>query len=110
MVRKPIQYDFYGGFPPHNERDTSIEAAASVIESANILRERIWQYLRRRGELGATDEEIQRHFPHHPIRSTGARRRELVLAGRVMDSGARRMTRYLRRAIVWVWVDKPDND
>lgn len=95
------EYGFYGGTAPHEDPPTSIEAANRIESSANALRARVLEYLRARGQAGATDCEMQaalqmRHQTQTP------RRRELVLAGLVVDSGRKRATDSGRSATVWV--------
>lgn len=71
--------------------DTSEGAAASMEEAAPIMRVRAEDMLRARGPLGLTSDELEvltgwRH------QTASARLRELVLAGRAVDSDERRRT------------------
>jgi hypothetical protein len=80
---------------------TSREAADAIKPDASELRRRVLAYLRGRGEDGATDEEIQEGLPMAQ-NTERPRRRELELAGLVIDSGRKRRTRSGRNAVVWV--------
>lgn len=96
-----MEYDFYDGTPPHVDTDTSLNAAEEIRGSAGILREKVFNLIAARGPYGCTDDEVEvllgmRH------QTVSARRRELVLANRVIDSGIRRTTRSGRTAIVWL--------
>ena len=94
----------YKGKPPSvRGSDTSHAAAESMRSSAPPLRERVLKLIRNAGSRGLTDDEIEvitglRH------QTASARRRELVLAGKVRDSGGRRRTRSGRGATVWLYV------
>lgn len=81
---------------------TSHEAARSVSE----LRRKqfvVWEMLFSYGPM--TDEEIaERYAPPYPPQSPSGlrtRRRELVDAGLVRDTGERKRTKANRRTIVW---------
>lgn len=95
------QYDLYGGHPPHVRQITSFEAASRIKEKALPLREVVFGYIASRGIAGATDDEIEQALEMRH-QTASARRRELVLKGRVLDGGERRPTRSGSRAIVWV--------
>lgn len=96
------------GLPPHipadtlhGAVDTSLAAAESMVEHVAVLRARILQHIKATG--GATDREVElalglRH------QTASARRRELVLAHHVMDSGQRRTNDSGRGAAVWIVV------
>ena len=83
--------------------ETSEEAAKSVY--AGPIRARVSHVLQGRAALGATDEELEKHFDmkHQTI---SARRRELVLMGKAKDSGTRRKTSSGRWATVWIACDE----
>lgn len=94
-------YDLFGGCPPHENTDTSIAAALSMLSCARTLQGAVYRMIRARGPAGATDDEIERAMGlRHQTAS--ARRRELVLLGTVRDSGKRRRTDSGRFATVWV--------
>jgi hypothetical protein len=87
--------------PAQRHSPTSVEAAKSVKERAQIARNKVYAALRHAGLDGLTDEEL--------ISVTGLsgncarpRRIELVTAGMVRDSGRTRLTASRRRAVVWV--------
>jgi hypothetical protein len=95
--------NFYGGTPPHGDRDTSISAAESVIEDAGVWREKIYQEIHKAGADGRTLGEFEARGWLH--QTAGPRIRELCLAGRIGDSGKRRRNRSGRWAIAWVIAD-----
>lgn len=80
--------------------DTSEIAASAIEPSAERLRERVHRFLLDCGTRGATDEEIQMGTGLR-VSTQVPRRRELVLAGHVIDTGFRRQTVKLRPAVVW---------
>jgi hypothetical protein len=84
-------------FQPHS--DTSREAAVSMKPTAATLRELVFKFLCSVG--GATDEEIQLALDM-PGNTERPRRRELQMAGKVFDSGTKRLTKTGRLAVVWV--------
>jgi hypothetical protein len=93
---------------PHNSTPTSIEAAKSVRHKSAEAREALFVFVNDRGNYGATDAEIQRHFGW-----TGdferPRRWELVNAKHIKNSTRTRKTEGQRCfQIVWVasWVRK----
>lgn len=95
------QYELYGGTPPHEATATSLDAARKIQPCATIQRAKVLQAIQRAGIWGATDYELEKALGliHQ---SCSARRRELVLLSRIVDSGERRVTRNGRTAIVWV--------
>lgn len=89
------------------ERDsqTSFRAAVEIQPVAGTMRFAVLEYIRSRGEYGATDDEIEvalemRH------QTASARRRELELKNLVADSGEMRATRSGRKAAIWVAVTR----
>jgi hypothetical protein len=81
--------------------DTSEEAAKLIEPTSGSLRGKILEHTRRMAAFGVTDDEVEmwsglRH------QTASARRRELVQAGLLRDSGRRRPTRSGRMATVWV--------
>ncbi len=97
-------YPFYKGFPPHERHsDTSRAAAGSILSASKSMRARVYRMIVERGEFGVTDDEIEsalglRH------QTASARRRELVIAKLIEDSGRTRATRSGRKATVWVLI------
>jgi hypothetical protein len=80
--------------------DTSIEAAASLTpEILGSLQRRVYEFIRDRGDQGATDEECQRELGMNPS-TQRPRRGELADAGLIIESGTR-LTVSRRRATVW---------
>jgi hypothetical protein len=74
-------------------------AAIQIAKPSKTLRDKVHAYLKARPE-GATDEEISIDLD---LQSDTARprRRELQIAGLVMDSGYTRKTTNNREAVVW---------
>lgn len=87
--------------------DTSRDAAQSLINDLGRLELLVFTLVQRAGILGMTDDELEEksQLAHQTI---SARRRELVLKGRVRDSGVRRQTRSGRKATVWVLGQEPE--
>ena len=81
---------------------TSRAAARSLSEKTLArLERRVFDCIRRAGEVGRTDDELEvRCRLSH--QTTSARRRALVRGGLVKDSGATRPTRSGRNASIWV--------
>ncbi len=90
--------------PPHNCSDTSRAPAAAARPGAGTGRGAVLKYLVRCGEDGATDEQIQQSLGMR-VQTETPRRRELVQAGLVTDSGRRRPTSSGRTAAVWIATD-----
>jgi hypothetical protein len=86
----------------HNTRGV---AAASIAPLAGGMLRQVLELVDRRGECGATDEEIASAL--RMLESTArARRVELRDGGQVRDCGLRRKTRSGRPAIVWMATGK----
>lgn len=98
-------YSFYNGTPPHSNPTTSHDAAVQIKPEAATLRARVLDAIAAAGDKGATDDEIEQAtgLVHQ---TASARRRELVLAGKLVDIG-RRPTRSGRKAIVWTVAKQP---
>ncbi|MEZ6127895.1 MAG: hypothetical protein R3C59_04385 [Planctomycetaceae bacterium] len=75
--------------PPHNGTDTSMAAAERIQPAVTGQRRKVLDFVRDRGELGATDSEIQAGL-NIPGDTERPRRRELEQAGLITDSGDRR--------------------
>lgn len=79
---------------------TSAEAAASLTpETLGALQRRVFEFIRDRGEDGATDEECQQQLGMNPS-TQRPRRGELADGGLIVASGTR-LTSSRRRATVW---------
>lgn len=86
--------------PFQSESDTSREAAAALADDVVVsLREQVYHCIRESVD-GLTDDDVQRRLDL-PGNTERPRRIELVRAGRIVDSGERRITRSGRRATVW---------
>ena len=87
--------------------ETSEEAAKSI--DAGSIRSRVHKIIEDMDCLGATDEELERRLSMRH-QTVSARRRELVLMGRVKDSGVKRRTTSGRKAVVWIACDEPPQE
>lgn len=96
------QYDLFGGVPPHVAgSDTSQEAAEAIKPSVGRLKREVFAVVKRSGSIGITCDAIEADTAMRH-QSCSARVRELVLEGRIHDSGERRKTRSGRAARVYV--------
>jgi hypothetical protein len=91
--------------PPSVPVATSRAAAKKIAPFAGKGAAQVLAYLQRRGEQGATDEEI-RHGTGLKESTARARRVGLVRDGLVRDSGRRR--RNTSGCLMIVWVTNPD--
>jgi hypothetical protein len=96
--------DYPTSTPYISHSETSRAAADSIEPEAGTLRYAVLAYIRRAGEAGATDEEVQTGVPMR-ANTQRPRRRELELGGLVRDSGTTRLVRSGRLAVVWVLGD-----
>lgn len=87
----------------HDPPRTSREARRSIERTAPTMADRVLAFVRARGARGCTDEEAELALGLRS-QSYTPRRRELVQAGLVLDSGQRRATTSGRAAVVWVAV------
>lgn len=84
-----------------NKRQTSREAAASILPKLGFLEDVVWAAIKRSGARGLTCDELElRESLSHQTAS--ARIRGLFLKGLVQESGKQRRTRSGRNAIVWI--------
>ena len=86
---------------------TSKAAADSLMSSAASMRMKVYRYIESQGEGGATDNEIENALDMRH-QTASARRRDLVLAGSIKDSGMTRRTDSNRKASVWVIVPEEE--
>jgi hypothetical protein len=84
--------------PPHADADTSREAARAIEPEANRIRDEVAALIREAGGLTIDELAVRRGTTPNAM---SPRVRELVILGRIEDSGGRRRTRTGRRAIVW---------
>ncbi len=81
-------------------KDTSVEAAQSIMLALPNIEAAVYEYAALRGTKGFTDDEMNDHFETH--KSTyRARRSTLVDKGLVEDSGARVKGPNGRNMTVW---------
>lgn len=86
---------------PYQRHSRTSRAAAERIEpQTGTLRRWALDAIRKAGDAGLTDEELGERIRLDPS-TARPRRIELVTAGFVVDSGARRRTRAGREATVW---------
>lgn len=96
-------YPYANGQVPHVAGSaTSAAAAASQQPTLGTKQAKVYQLLKGQS-TGLTDDDLEglTGWRHQTV---SARRRELVLAGLVVDSGQRRITSSGRQATVWVAV------
>lgn len=87
--------------PPYVRHSATSQAAAEFMaEDAPTLRKRVFECIAAAGYVGRTDEEIQDALSMSGSTSR-PRRRELQIAGKVVDSGLTRATRSGRQATIW---------
>jgi len=83
-----------------NAKDTSVEAAQSIMLALPNIEAAVYEYAAMRGTKGFTDDEMNDHFETH--KSTyRARRSTLVDKGLIEDSGARIKGPNGRNMTVW---------
>ena len=81
-------------------KDTSIEAAKSIIPTLPNIEGLVFEYATMRGKQGFTDDQLNEHFQTH--KSTyRARRSTLVEKGLIEDSGERVKGSNGRNMTVW---------
>jgi hypothetical protein len=81
-------------------KDTSVEAAQSIMLALPNIEAAVYEYAAMRGTKGFTDDEMNDHFETH--KSTyRARRSTLVDKGLIEDSGARIKGPNGRNMTVW---------
>ncbi|MCA1379516.1 MarR family transcriptional regulator [Bradyrhizobium sp. BRP05] len=78
--------------------DTSMAAADSMLTDAPTLRDNILAFIRREGDATCDEVEVRCNLTHQ---TASARIRELVLQGKLVDTGDRRKTRSGRKARVY---------
>lgn len=86
---------------PHSDADTSRAAAKQIVSQLQHLEARVFGFLNQRGAAGATAQEIEDGLK---MDGSTVRPRLVTLRARglVKDSGLRRRTHSLRKAVVWV--------
>lgn len=100
------QLTLYDGNAPHAANSATSRAAGASVNRVS-MRERVYDHILTYSGAGwwhgATDDEIEQDLDliHQTV---SARRRELVLLGKVVDSGRTRPTRSGRQATVWMTV------
>lgn len=81
-------------------RETQRISHRAAAATATGQRRRVLNYLLSRGQAGASDEQIQAALGMRTSSET-ARRRELVLAGEVVDSGCVQIGSGGRLVTIW---------
>ena len=83
-----------------NAKDTSVEAAKSIMLALPNIEAAVYEYASIRGKQGFTDDEMNEHFKTH--KSTyRARRSTLVEKGFIEDTGLLVMGPNGRNMTVW---------
>lgn len=87
-------------FVPYSDTQTSLDAARSMEPHVARLERQVMTALAEAGDTGLCDHELERVTGlQHTTAS--ARRRELVIKGLVVETGARRATPSGRSAKAW---------
>lgn len=87
-------------YVPYVKSSETSKASADTMGGVKSIRARIFEYFALEGELGATDDEVQRLLDIDPS-TQRPRRIELARDRLIEDSGFRRQTRAGRAAVVW---------
>lgn len=87
--------------PYQKNSDTSFAAAVSMEDQLAGLEALVFRLVQEAGETGLTNDELV-VATGLPIQTVCARRRSLVLKGRLIDSGQRRKTKQGRYAAVHI--------
>lgn len=97
-----VQRHLWGndGLPPHQDTDTSIDAAKSMVPHTGRLQAMVLNYITEKGAHGATDEEIWIALRMEK-NSINPRRIELEKMGLIIRTDERRFNRSGRKAIVF---------
>ena len=100
------EYPLYDGIPPHEQSETSLEAALDNLKTGagKTQRERVHAYVNLQTHDGATDDEIEAALGMSH-QTASPRRRELVLLEQLVNLGIRRRTRLGKPAWVHVCVE-----
>ena len=98
FARDDAAYDTTSPYQQHS--DTSRLAAAAIEPKSGTLRRAVLDFLRCRGDVGATDEEMQTALAMN-ANTQRPRRVELLRAGLIRESGQLRRTGAGRDAVVW---------
>lgn len=85
---------------PHSDQETSRDAAKRMVPHLARLENLVLEAIRAAGPRGLCDHELE-SVTGLMHQTASARRRELVLAGLVEDSGERRLTPSGRKAKAW---------
>jgi len=110
---KPPRLVFGGHVPYQRKSETSRQAAKSMESATAPLRVKLLEFIRSRGDLGATHAECSAYYAGMQGKSedsdtcrntAGPRVTELKDAGFVADSGRRRPTRPGSNKTCTVWV------
>jgi hypothetical protein len=94
-------FEYEDGAPYQWHSETSREAAEAIEPDAATLRGQVLAYIRKCGERGATDDELQVALGMNPS-TERPRRIELWRRDRIWRNGEKRPTRSGRQAVVWV--------
>lgn len=100
-VRTSLEELLRNSAPYVSDSSTSFLSAEEISKYAPNLRTKVLAFLLRRGDKGATDEEIQDALDMNPS-TERPRRVELVNAGFVRNSEKTRSTSNGHDAVVWV--------
>jgi len=98
--QEEFEFDYEPDAPYQRHSETSRDAAELIEPDVASLRGRVLAYLRKCGEKGATDDEMQVALQMNPS-TQRPRRIELWKAGFIEPTSETRPTRSGRQATVW---------
>ena len=102
FARAPrLPYEDRYSTPAIIESETSRAAARRIAPSARSIQTRVLNFIRQRGERGATDHEVSSEL-RILADTSRARRCELRDAGDIVDSGQRRPSPRGQASVVWI--------
>jgi predicted transcriptional regulator len=84
-----------------NYQQTSLDSAQKLLGRSGTKRRKVYDLIKEAGILGMCDHELEKitGLSHQTVSSS---RCSLTKDGWVTDSGARRMTEFGNKAIVWI--------
>ncbi len=97
-----IDYDLYGGVPPHvSGSDTSQDSAKRIKEHVGPIALKLYRLIHEAGAKGYTVDELE-FVTSGKHQTVGPRIREMVLQGILRATENRRLTRSKRYGVVYV--------
>ena len=95
-----------------SDPETSVAAAGQIEGKINAIQAKVLAWAREVYPRGFSDAELEQAFPEYGPSTVRTRRRELVDAGFIEDSGFRIVNKKKRTCIVWraVWPELSNKD